>query len=87
MEAIDYITDWNDKHIEVLDELGDNYKAFTSDIEEELMASELIDFQDMEIIQEWGFEYWWKEYQENAKATLNELLEFNQDLKSKFSNL
>ena len=85
MDELEYLIEWNDKHIEVQDAFGYEFKCFTKYIEDELLESELIDFQDMEVIIEHGFEYWANEFRENALATLNELLEFNPSLKGKFN--
>ena len=84
MEAIDFINDWNDRNIDVLDEQGNEYRCLSEQVENALIESNVLHYEDEDVILEYGFEFWCNEYRDNAKSYLNDLLENDPEFKGNF---
>ena len=81
---VDYINDWNDKNIEILDVEGFEFKMLSEVIESKLYEYNILDHQDEDYINENGFERWVESNRPNAKESLNELFELKPELTKHF---
>ena len=87
MEVIKHINSWDDKHIVVLDSQDFEFRAFTEYVEDALLDSNCLDYQDRDIIEDYGFEFWIIDHMSNAIATINEMIEEGSSVKFEFKPL
>ena len=83
MIDVKFIEDWNDKEIIVQDNEGFNHRTIEVDKIQNLII-EHAEYEDAEIIEDYGFEFWFRELHNHVVNDMNYLFDLYPNLHENF---